>query len=279
MVKVKRINKLHSQVCYIERAGVPPPKFLMVYDKVNDETYVEEYKKEQCEHCSKIGSYFILDDPDSNSSGLCYYHLRKHYGYENISDDIDADYIDQSKIYQEELNIIYDYISKRGNHLAFNYDELLDQLIKSNHYKFSLERDQANKNLEQVISMVECDWSPRKNNSRQAQQKLRHDCDKQLALSQSCVQIIDGNVREKQYINLAKLKEQVSLSNKKIHTELSVKPVKERLKRSAQFRIVKCWHCGNPKQKILSYNKTFECEICKELLWTGEGGYAVEKND
>ncbi len=36
---------------------------------------------------------------------------------------------------------------------------------------------------------------------------------------------------------------------------------------------VKCWHCGNNKQKIISYEKVFSCDKCHEDLWTGEGGY------
>ena len=56
--------------------------------------------------------------------------------------------------------------------------------------------------------------------------------------------------------------------------------VKKEIKRQQDIRKkirVKCWHCGNNNQKIISYEKVFSCDKCHEELWTGEGGY-TEKN-
>ncbi len=36
---------------------------------------------------------------------------------------------------------------------------------------------------------------------------------------------------------------------------------------------VTCWHCGNADQKIISFDEAFMCDKCKELLWTGDGGF------
>jgi len=36
---------------------------------------------------------------------------------------------------------------------------------------------------------------------------------------------------------------------------------------------VKCWHCDDPNQKILSIEEVFKCTKCGESLWVGEGGY------
>jgi len=59
----------------------------------------------------------------------------------------------------------------------------------------------------------------------------------------------------------------ISLNTKKVKTE---KPVIEKPK---EYK-VECWHCGDKDQTLdLNNDQAFECSVCKELLWRGNGGF------
>jgi len=75
--------------------------------------------------------------------------------------------------------------------------------------------------------------------------------DKEL-VSKTLAGIMDYNVR--------------SLSNLKHNKQPSKKKLMKNVK-------VTCWHCGNADQKIISFDEAFMCDKCKELLWTGDGGF------
>jgi len=63
--------------------------------------------------------------------------------------------------------------------------------------------------------------------------------------------------------------------SKTIKQILMDKPKTSKPKRSVSKKNIKvtCWHCGDTNQKILSYEEAFMCDKCKELLWTGDGGF------
>ncbi len=58
-----------------------------------------------------------------------------------------------------------------------------------------------------------------------------------------------------------------------VKEKIHVRKQKEAIKKAR----VTCWHCDYANQKIISFDKGFDCDKCGEFLWIGDGGYTEKK--
>jgi len=66
-----------------------------------------------------------------------------------------------------------------------------------------------------------------------------------------------------------------SRTSRTSRTRSKPKVFSERYKEVKQIK-VECWHCGDKDQTLdLDNDQAFECSVCKELLWRGDGGYKI----